>query len=41
VILAALKARAVTQARAAMRHHLLNSRKRYKKLAARLEAAER
>jgi DNA-binding FadR family transcriptional regulator len=38
VILSAIKARSVAQARAAMQRHLLNSRKRYKKLAARLEA---
>ncbi|HZP79039.1 MAG TPA: FadR/GntR family transcriptional regulator [Pseudolabrys sp.] len=35
-IVAAIKARAVTQARAAMRRHLLNSLKRYKRLAAQL-----
>lgn len=37
-ILAAIRARSVTQARAAMRRHLLSSRARYKKLAAKLEA---
>jgi DNA-binding FadR family transcriptional regulator len=37
-ILAAIKARSVTQARAAMRRHLLSSRTRYQKLAAKLDA---
>ena len=41
VILDAIRSQAVTQARAAMRRHLHNSRKRYHKLAARLEQAER
>ena len=35
----AIRAGAVTQARAAMRRHLLNSRKRYQKLAAKLGEA--
>jgi GntR family transcriptional regulator, transcriptional repressor for pyruvate dehydrogenase complex len=39
VILDAIRGKAVTQARAAMRRHLHNSRKRYHKLAARLEKA--
>jgi GntR family transcriptional regulator, transcriptional repressor for pyruvate dehydrogenase complex len=39
VILDAIRGKAVTQARAAMRRHLHNSRKRYHKLAARLERA--
>jgi GntR family transcriptional repressor for pyruvate dehydrogenase complex len=39
VILDAIRSKAVTQARAAMRRHLLNSRKRYQKLAARLDEA--
>jgi GntR family transcriptional repressor for pyruvate dehydrogenase complex len=39
VILDAIRSKAVTQARAAMRRHLHNSRKRYQKLAARLEKA--
>lgn len=38
-ILSAIKAKSIVQARATMRRHLLNSRKRYQKLAARLEAA--
>ena len=37
VILNAIRSKAVAQARAAMRRHLLNSRKRYRKLAAQLE----
>jgi GntR family transcriptional repressor for pyruvate dehydrogenase complex len=41
VILDAIRGKAVAQARAAMRRHLHNSRKRYHKLAARLEKAER
>ena len=36
-ILNAIKCKAVTQARAAMRQHLLNSRKRYSKLAQNIE----
>ena len=39
VILDAIRSKAVIQARAAMRRHLLNSRKRYQKLAARLDKA--
>jgi DNA-binding FadR family transcriptional regulator len=38
-ILAAIQARAVAPARAAMRKHLLNSRKRYSGLAAKIESA--
>jgi GntR family transcriptional regulator, transcriptional repressor for pyruvate dehydrogenase complex len=41
VILDAIRSKAVTQARAAMRRHLHNSRKRYHKLAAGLEQAGR
>ena len=37
VILSAIRSGAVVQARAAMRQHLLNSRKRYSKLASRLD----
>jgi DNA-binding FadR family transcriptional regulator len=37
VILGAIQSKAVAQARAAMRRHLLNSRKRYRKLAAQLQ----